>query len=506
MLFFKRFILDLTVFVCGAVVMVYEIIGSRILAPFIGTSTYIWTSLIGVILAALSLGYWLGGKSADKNPTPKMLAFIILMASGLIGATILVKDIVLSFIASAPIPLEIRSLLAATLLFAPASAALGFVTPYAVKLRMASLADSGRTVGRMFAFSTVGSIAGTFAAGFFLIPFVGSVRTLYILAGSLLVLALFLVPFSLNRLNVTVVVLLFLGIAGNEFTAIQLSSSSDLHDIDTEYSRARVFRTVDPRNGKTMTALATDPYFIQSAIYLDSDEPVMDYSRFYYLARQFKPDLEEALMIGGAGYSFPREFLRTYPDAAIEVVEIDPQMTEIARRFFRLKDDPRMTVIHQDGRVFLNRASSGKYDVIFMDAFASLFSVPYQLTTLEAVTQMKRALKNKGVIIFNLGSSIIGPGSNFLKAEVRTYKEIFPNVYVFKVNTSYADDRLQNLMIVASKNPRPVVDRPIDPLIEELLTHRFNFDLPVDTQILTDDLNPVEYFNSVAQDLYIERR
>ncbi|MCA1623912.1 MAG: fused MFS/spermidine synthase [Acidobacteria bacterium] len=124
----KNFILEITVFVCGALVMIYEIIGSRLLSPYIGASTYVWTSLIGVILGALSLGYWLGGKWADRQPDIKILAFVIFLAGGLVSLTILLKDLVLSLIAESSAGLEIKSLLAALLLFAPASVLLGFVT------------------------------------------------------------------------------------------------------------------------------------------------------------------------------------------------------------------------------------------------------------------------------------------------------------------------------------------------------------------------------------------
>src|SRR5829696_3558391 len=172
-LFFRRYILELTVFVCGAVVMVYEIIGSRIVSPFIGTSTYVWTSLIGVILASLSVGYWIGGRIADKRPDVKILALVIFFAGGLVSLTILIKDMILAAVASAPTGLGIKSVVAAALLFGPASVALGFVSPYAIRLKMHSVSDSGGTVGRLYALSTIGSIAGTFAAGFLLIPFVG---------------------------------------------------------------------------------------------------------------------------------------------------------------------------------------------------------------------------------------------------------------------------------------------------------------------------------------------
>ena len=145
----NKFILELTVFVCGALVMIYEIIGSRLLSPYLGASTYVWTSLIGVILGAVSLGYWLGGVIADKKPDLKILASVIFFAGGMVSATILLKDLILSFIAQMPFGLEVKSVAAALLLFAPASVLLGFVTPYAVKLKMSALADSGKTVGRL---------------------------------------------------------------------------------------------------------------------------------------------------------------------------------------------------------------------------------------------------------------------------------------------------------------------------------------------------------------------
>ncbi len=191
------FVLELTVFVCGALVMIYEIIGSRILSPHIGTSTYTWTSLIGVILAALSLGYWLGGKAADRKPDIKILASSIFIAGGLVSVTILFKYSLLSVIAASTLPIEIKAVLAAIFLFAPASIFLGFVIPYAVKLKTESLNDMGKTVGRLYALSTIGSILGTFSAGFFLIPFVGSTRTLYFIAAGLFLLSILLATFSL---------------------------------------------------------------------------------------------------------------------------------------------------------------------------------------------------------------------------------------------------------------------------------------------------------------------
>ena len=482
--------------------MTYEIIGSRIVSPFIGTSTYVWTSLIGVILAALSLGYWLGGKLADRKPEIAVLAFVIFLSGGAVSLTILFKDLVLSFIAAANIGLEIKSVIAAIILFAPASVLLGFVTPFAVKLKMQSLDNTGATVGRIYALSTIGSIVGTFAAGFVLIPFAGSTRTLYLIAGTLFFLAVILAPFAVSRSNVAILTLFIFSIAGSEFSTYYLRQSRGLHDIDTEYSRVQVFQTVYPTTGRTIQALMFDPHFVQSAVYLDSDEIVFDYNRYYHLVEHFKPNHRQSLMIGGAGYTFPRDYLHKYPDSKIDVVEIDPRMTEIAKRFFRLQDDPRMRIIHEDGRIFLNHAETAKYDAVLMDAFGSLFTVPYQLTTVEAVRQIDRVLKDDGVIIFNLGSAITGEGSRFLQAEFATYKAVFPNVYLFKVNADYTDDSLQNLIIVASKSNNNPNLQSTDPDLATLLSNNYPNTFPLTLPILTDDLAPVEYYNSIAQNLY----
>lgn len=499
----RQSILDITVFVCGAVVMTYEIIGSRVLSPFIGASTYVWTSLIGVILGSLSLGYWLGGRMADRKPDLRVLASVIFFAGGLISLTVLIKEIALSFVASAPVGIELRSLFASLILFAPASICLGFVTPYAVKLRMLSLEDAGKTVGRLYALSTVGSILGTFAAGFVLIPFIGSIRTLYGLSAALLVLSLLLVPFTISREKIGVIIVFIFSIISNEASVAILRQSNDLHDIDTEYSRVQVFRTTDPKTGKPIEALATDPYFTQSAMFFDSDEHVFDYSRYYHLTRHFKPDFRDVLVIGGAGYSVPKDLLRQYDQVNIDVVEIDHQMTQIAERFFNLPKDPRLKITHEDGRTFLRRNEHAKYDAILMDAFGSLFSVPYQLTTVEAIREMRRNLRSDGVVIFNLGSSIDGPASRFLHAELATYRAVFPNVYLFKVNADYPDERLQNLMIVATVSPEPLRSESNDPEIASLLSHRYPAEPRSDAPIITDDLAPVEYYNAIAQNVFL---
>lgn len=497
--FREKFLLETIVFVAGALVMIYEIIGSRLLAPHIGTSTYIWTSLIGVILGSLSAGYWLGGRIADKKPDLKILAAVLFFAGALTTATLLLQEIILSILATATMRLELKAIVAALVLFAPASVLFGFVTPYAVRLKMLSVEDSGKTVGRLYALSTVGSILGTFAAGFVLLPFVGSVRSLYLIIAALFALSVLLAGFQLTAKKLYVLILFAAAISLNELYAYFLYRSHDLHDFDTHYNRLRVFRATDERTGKPIMALVTDPLTTQSAIFLDDDELVLRYSKFYHLLRHFKPDFQNTLIIGGAGYTFPGEYLRKYPGKKIDVVEIDPQTTEIARRFFRLKDNPNLRIFHADGRVFLNQTRD-KYDVVLVDAFGSVYSVPFQLTTLEAVRKMRDALTDDGAVILNLISAIEGEGSLFLQAEYKTFQTIFPNVYLFKVRAERDDKTPQNLILVASKAARTSFetnDAEIDALFQNLYEKPLQLTVPV----LTDDLAPVEYYNSFAQKL-----
>jgi spermidine synthase len=332
-----------------------------------------------------------------------------------------------------------------------------------------------------------------------LIPFVGSTRTLYIIAGSLILLSLVLAPFALRASSFGVLALFAVSILGSEAATFYARRSMGIRDIDTQYSRVRIFPGTEAKTGRPIRAMATDPHFVQSVIYLDGQDLYAKYTRFYHLVRHFRPDFQTSLMIGGAGYTFPRNYLLAYPHASIDVVEIDPAMTELAREHFGLVDDQRLSVIHEDGRVFLNRAPASAYDAVFIDAFGSLFSVPYQLTTVEAVREIGRVLDERGVVIFNVGSAIQGDLNRFLEAEIAAYRTVFRTVYLFKVNPDYSDEQTQNVMIVACKTEcsgdRPAGDEEIARMLRQIYTG----EIWVDTPVLTDDLAPVEYYNSFGQ-------
>ena len=162
----NKYILEITVFICGAVVMIYELIGSRILGPFFGTSIFIWTSLIGIILGSLSLGYYLGGRLSDKKASFNILALFLLCSAILIGLTFLFKSFLLFFLQNNIDDIRISSVLASVILFSPASILFGMISPYAAKLSLVTINTSGTVIGRLYAISTAGSIIGTFLSGF----------------------------------------------------------------------------------------------------------------------------------------------------------------------------------------------------------------------------------------------------------------------------------------------------------------------------------------------------
>ncbi|HRH41652.1 MAG TPA: fused MFS/spermidine synthase, partial [Pyrinomonadaceae bacterium] len=195
--------------------------------------------------------------------------------------------------------------------------------------------------------------------------------------------------------------------------------------------------------------------------------------------------------------SFPKDYLRLYPDKKMDVVEIDPQMTEMARKYFKLQDHPNLQTFHEDGRVFLNQ-NTKKYDVILVDAFTSVYSVPFQLTTIEAIRQMEKSLTDDGVVLVNLISAFEGEGAKFLQAEVRTYKEVFPNVYIFKPRIEKAENLAQNALLVATKSNKIGFDSN-DEAMSVLLKNRYQKPLDLNIAVLTDELAPVEYYNSLAQ-------
>ena len=481
----KKYLFELIVFFSGAIVMILEVVGSRVLAPYLGTSIFIWTSLIGIILASLSLGYYLGGRLSDRSPSLDVLATILFFAAILIGITTYVKTPFLNFLLSQTSDLKLGSVIATVVLFALPSTLLGMVSPYCIKLRLKSLTTSGSTVGNLYAISTIGSIAGTFCAGFYLIPLLGTTTILFLLAITLMILSI--VAYAKNQFFLRTAILF-----GLIVLAYTYESHSNIIEVDTKYNKVWIY-SQKPHDTSREKKIMQVNRQKASTVYTDTKSTASAYVKYFDLAKFFKQDVNKALILGGAGYEYPRHFLTTFPDATIDVVEIDPKLTNLARKHFYLKDNPRLSIHHMDGRIFLNQMQQ-QYDVIYGNAFNSVASVPYHLTTLEAARQMKGGLKQGGVACINVVSSLEGAKSKFFRAEYKTFKAVFNHIYLFPVQ--YPDDpkKIQNIIIFALKGKPPESLTSKSPKFQKYLDHYWNEPIETDLPVLTDNHAPVDYY------------
>lgn len=493
--------LYIVVFLTGAVVMILEMIGSRILAPALGTSTFVWASIIGVILGAMSLGYYYGGKIADKNPNMETFSSLIFFAGIFVFIIIIFKQNILEL--SPYFGMKAGSIFASFFLFSAPSFFLGTVSPYAVRLCIEKIENSGRTVGNLYAVSTFGSIIGTFAAGFYLIPSFGSINILYGLALGLFAVAIYAHSDKKRNIGILVVAMF---LCGSSITAQAMTKKNYLVDEDSEYSRIRVYDT--QTQGRSVRMMSVEDFF-DSAMYLDSDDLVFEYTKYYALDEAFGGNIGRTVMFGGAAYSVPKDFLRRNAQGVIDVVEIDPKTTEIAGKYFGLKDDPRLNIFHEDARIFLNDAAKnkkGRYDAVYNDAFSSACAVPFHLTTKEAIEEIYDILDDDGVYIINTISSLSGEKSTFFRAEYKTVKEVFGNVYIFYTMPADTDsDRTQNIMIVATKKKVDIPKMMKDysgGKIDNLLKNRYNEQIETDdVSTLTDDFSPVAYYATAVCDI-----
>lgn len=480
-----KYSLEIVLFICGAVTMILELVGSRLLAPHIGNSIEVWTGLIGIILASLSLGYWLGGLLADKNKPLELLTKIILASAFFIGISLLFKDDLFNWLDHSKIDLRLKTIIAASALFGLPSIFLGAVSPLAAKIRLIELNASGATVGALYAISTLGSIVGTFLAGFFLIPLIGSTKIL----GLLMILLLFCSIIAIPRLKSALFLLIYL-----VFIPYALANEPNGKAVDTEYNHVIINETLT-LDKRPIRTLQTEAFGIQSAMFLDNDDDlVLNYTKYFRLAGLYNGSINKALMIGGGAFSFPKEFLRTHPSSTMDVIEIDPGLTEIAKKYFNFPDENRMKVFHQDGRVYLNENRT-KYDAIYIDAFSTSIAIPFHLTTIETAERIHGSLTENGVALLNIISALEGKDSKFFKAEYATYRSIFPQVLVFAASENTDGSKEQNIILVALKSDHSRDLKNTDAKYKALLAKQWTKKIRP-APVLTDEYAPVESYIS----------
>lgn len=460
--------------------MVLEIVGARLIAPVFGTSTYVWTAMIGVILGSLAIGYAVGGKLADRDNPARFLGLLLTGAAMLVLLMGLLQQTVLEVIAAMQLDLRISALLAAIMLFGLPSLLLGMVSPHLAKIRVTSLETTGFSIGRLEAAGAVGSIAGTFACGYFLLGAFGS-RSIVIGVVMILLLTAAIagpLPSAWRKARL-------FGLLATFFvaTVINANPPSVLADVDSSYARYQVVTGFD--GAQKAHYLVTDRSGIQSAASAQSaDQLLLEYTRQFAAAAAAYGDPRRVLVIGGGAYTFPVYLANNYSDATIDAIEIDPALDTLAAKYFNYTPSPRLRIHHVDGRSYLNTNDS-RYDLIYMDAFSSL-SPPFQLTTRQTVAHIKRSLVPEGAAVVNVVAAYEGGRGEYARAVLETYKREFRYVSLHPLDSSIgASEGRQNLVLFAADDAQNYA------ALTQSLRHK-----PLRMQpgglVLTDDYAPIE--------------
>ena len=444
----------LLVFIASACTLVIELIAGRIMAPYVGVSLYTWTSIIGIVLAGMSVGNYLGGVIADRRASRRTLGTIFIAGSVACLLILVITDFVIG--QTFRLSLLPRIVVYTTAIFLLPSLVLGMVSPLVVKLALADLTRTGNTVGTIYAFSTAGSIVGTFLTGFWLISWLGTRSIVWIVAGVLLLTGLAVGRFHRSRggqlANGLVVPVFALAIFGLVWQGWSAGNYRAPCDVESNYYCIQINETFE--NGKPARALMLDR-LIHSFVVLDDPTALgYGYERAYADLTQMqlsgRPQTH-TLFIGGGGYSFPRYIEATYPNAAIDVIEIDPEVTKVAHNQLGLGDKTRIRSFNQDARTFLLEwPDPQRYDIVFGDAFNDL-SIPYHLTTVEFNRIVQQRMTPDGIYLVNVIDKF--EDGEFLKAYANGLRAVFPHVYLFGRGSEFLPFDRNTYVLMASGQP-----------------------------------------------------
>ncbi|MEN3279001.1 MAG: hypothetical protein V7607_141 [Solirubrobacteraceae bacterium] len=383
--------------VVGAASLGAEIAAARLLAPWFGASTIVWANTIATVLVALSAGYFLGGRLADRDPTIRGLSRVVLGAAGLLALVPFVAAPFLRISVQALDRVEagafVGSLLAVLALVATPVLLLGAVAPYAVRLSVRTVEEAGRVAGRLYAISTLGSLAGTFLSALLLIPLVGTRRTFLAFA---LALALVAVP-SLGRRFVLAPVGVALLLAIPVGTVKATGSGRVIWDRETQYQYARVVEDTDGERRLELNEGEAVHSVYRPGQWLTDN--YWDEMLVLPFATSAQPPRSIAIL-GNAAGTTARAYGHYFPRTWVDGVELDPALTDVGRRLFDMHG-PRLRLHTADARPFLRR-SSARWDTIVVDAYRQPY-IPFYLTTREFFSEVRDHLTPRGVVLVNVG-------------------------------------------------------------------------------------------------------
>lgn len=498
-------LLNIIVFISGAVLMALEIVGSRVLAPYFGNSIFVWGSLISVVLAALSLGYYWGGWLSERSPSFARLLVLLLIPGVLIFFLPLIYPTINLWIATIDFGNRLNPLIASTIFFLLPGIFLGTISPYAIRLAATTLSTVGSTAGTLYALSTCGSILGTLLTAFYLIPAIGVSNIIHSLGLTLIALSLLLWPLTPARLDRAVAMvkpaatLFLLAVIYETLVPTAWARVKTIFEKDSFYHRIRVEEDDEARY----------LYFdrtLQSAMNLDDPTKLrLIYSRYTSLGLAFRPDAKRVLIIGLGGGSIPKKYQKEFPSLEIDVAEIDPEVIQVAKKFFLFQEGKNLRVYAQDGRLFLTRTPQ-RYDVILLDAYYT-DAIPFHLTTREFFQVAEQKLTSNGIIVANIIGAVTGPGGRITRSVVKTLREIFPQIYIFPTRRvdNVSLDTIQNVILIVTKERQRLDIREItkragflgrdlfpNPL-KDIAASYFDAKLPDhDVPVLTDDYAPTD--------------
>jgi spermidine synthase len=499
------------VFVSGAVLMGLEMVASRILAIHFGSSIYVWGAIIGVFLAALSGGYMLGGKIADAKPSFFVLNAIVFAAGcWLLLIPFYAHPLCRSLVGSGE---RTGPLMGTLLVFAGPSVLMGMVSPFAVRLAAKAVEKMGNVSGQLYALSTFGSIAGTLLTAFWLIPEFNVRFVTQALGAALVAIPFLLLPRSR-------------GLFAYAASLAIVGPGAFLLDPSPIVEMKPGQRLIEEKDSAYHYILVTEydgwGRFLQFNNYIESGislEPPYEtkttYTDSFQLAKIFRPALKRILVIGGGGGIGPRKFTTDDPDCEVDLVEIDPEVIRISKQYFHLEESPRLRIHCEDGRRFVRRTEL-KYDLVVLDAYTIGGQIPFHLTTREFMEEVKSKLAPGGVLLANINASLEGKKSRVLRAEQKTFQQVFDAVHVFprpladteRVPGKPLDQlRTRNVMLIAlngepswerkrvvefatgvakrGEAPTPTFLDDAERMLEGLLPIQ-------DVPILTDDYAPVD--------------
>jgi spermidine synthase len=465
--------LVLAAFVSGACSMLVEIAGARLVAPYLGNTIYTWASAIAMVLAALSIGYYLGGILADKYNDRKHFSTILLMAGLLTLAVPVLGNTLVPF----TILLDISSAsLISSFILVPASLFYGMVSPYAIKLTCAK-GREGQSAGRIFAISTLGSILGALSTGFLLIPNM-MLTHIFVLAACLMVAMSWVASFKKSSLVIDLPIFLVLAAACFHVGYAHIVDGQVVHEEETEYYHIAVIDAEIDGEPARLLMLDRD----RSTSEREGGEPAFGYVKLSRLSYELVENPGNALVVGAAGGTQIEDLKRHFPGIYVDGVEIDGRVVELGKEYFSLEDDERTSLYIEDARRYL-RKTDKHYDLVLLDAFRSR-SLPPHLTTVEFFGELREKMSPEGVVLANMISSLEGDDSEVFLRLHSTFSSVFANVLVLPVRGEA--EGLQNILIIAT-------DADVDGFREAHKDEIYAGEI-ASAAPLTDELNPIEVY------------